>query len=246
MSKIAAAGSFSPSIKKQLLLNCSFTTGETTWKKKQWGLQWYPSRSSRQIKNQISVQNPATYSSSMSTDIALYESPGASFDSYLEDKPRVFQAMFPDKQRSQQLTQEEWRIQMLPINFLFLTVWPTVDVRLSCRNGGRDYPPHIKKVMELEILRWELKGLDGVIEPSHFSLGVKGALYADRGRTRTRLKGKLEMEISFVLPPVLALVPEDVRNNVAETVLSTLVYNMKHKVNSSLLSDYSRFKAEKA
>eukprot|EP00257_Ricinus_communis_P027613 XP_025015027.1 uncharacterized protein LOC8283427 [Ricinus communis] len=172
------------------------------------------------IKNQMAT-NPATYSSRISTDIPIYESPGASFDRYLEDKPRVFKAMFPDKRRSEQLNKEEWRIQMLPINFLFLTVWPVVDMRLKCKSGGKDYPPevprNITKVLELEITRWQLQGLDNVLEPSHFSLGVEGLLYADRLGARTRLKGQLEMNISFVLPPVLALVPEDVRKNVAES-----------------------------
>lgn len=66
--------------------------------------------------------------------------------------------------------------------------------------------------------RWELQGLDRVMEPSDFSLGVKGALYPDRRGTNTRLRGQLEMNISFVLPPVLELIPEDVRRNVASAV----------------------------
>ncbi|CAK7322960.1 unnamed protein product [Dovyalis caffra] len=56
------------------------------------------------VKNQIAM-NSATYSSRMTTDIPLYESPGASFDRYLEHKPRVFDAIFPDKRRSQQLNE---------------------------------------------------------------------------------------------------------------------------------------------
>ncbi|CAI0420265.1 unnamed protein product [Linum tenue] len=163
MSKITAgaAGSLlSPLIQKeqqQQQLIGNFTTGEGEWKKlgrKQWRLH---SRSSRQhVQSQISVQQPQTYSATITTDIPLHESPSpaASFDRYLEDKPRVFQAMFPDKQRSQQLNEEEWRIQMLPINFVFLTVWPTVDARLRCIAGGRDYPPQITKVMELQIVRY--------------------------------------------------------------------------------------------
>lgn len=47
--------------------------------------------------------NASTYSSRIATDMYLYESPDASFDQYLEDKPRVFKAIFPDKRRSQQL-----------------------------------------------------------------------------------------------------------------------------------------------
>ncbi|XP_050226573.1 uncharacterized protein LOC126676418 [Mercurialis annua] len=238
----------------QLFLGGQYNCG--TWKRKLKIQDWqchfslYATKSKRgslKIKNQMAI-NSATYSSRISTDIPLYEAPGASFDSYLEDRPRVFKAMFPDKQRSEQLNQEEWRIQMLPISFLFLTVWPVVDMRLRCKSGGKDYPSQvpikINKVLELDIIRWQLQGIDNVIDPSHFSLGVKGLLYADRLGARTRLKGQLEMNISFVLPPVLALIPEDVRKNIAESVLTGLVQNMKHKVNGSLLADYSEFKRQ--
>uniref|UniRef100_A0A7N0VLI6 Uncharacterized protein n=1 Tax=Kalanchoe fedtschenkoi TaxID=63787 RepID=A0A7N0VLI6_KALFE len=176
--------------------------------------------SQKPIRNQMA--KPSTYSSSISTDIPLYESPGASFDEYLEDKPRVFKAIFPDKRRSERLNEEDWRIQMLPIQFLFLTVWPVIDMRLRCKCQGADYPPgvpsEITKVLELDIIKWELLGLDDVLKPSQFSLGVRGALYPDRRGKRSRLKGQLEMNISFVLPPALQLVPQDVLRNVAEAV----------------------------
>ncbi|WCJ25705.1 hypothetical protein M5689_007570 [Euphorbia peplus] len=239
----AAAISLAPSSQQQ------FLTGLHKWKVKlnKDGV-YQPKRTRQFVKNQMATKGSATYSSRISTNIPLYESPGASFDRYLEDKPRVFKAMFPDNRRCQQLNQEEWRIRMLPINFLFLTVWPVVDMRLTTKTAGQDYPPqipqHITKLLQLQITRWQLEGLDNVVDPSHFSLGVNGALYADRLGPRTRLKGELEMNISFVLPPMLALIPEDVRKNVAETVLTGLVENMKHKVNGSLLADYSQFKRE--
>ncbi|XP_075105713.1 uncharacterized protein LOC107803533 isoform X2 [Nicotiana tabacum] len=145
--------------------------------------------------------------------------------------------------------QEEWRIHMLPIEFLFITVWPVIDMRLRCKSEGVEYPPGIppdaSKVLELDIIRWELQGLDDALKPSQFSLGVKGSLYPDRNGPRSRLKGQLQMSISFVLPPMLALVPEDVRRDVADTVLRGLLQNMKNKVNGSLLSDYGEFKREK-
>ncbi|CAM8944775.1 unnamed protein product [Rhodiola kirilowii] len=189
----------------------------------------------------------STYSSRINTDIPLYETPGASFDDYLEDKPRVFKAIFPDKRRSERLNEEDWRIQMLPIQFMFLTVWPVIDMRLRCKSKCTDYPPgipnEITKVLELNIIKWELQGLDDVLKPSQFSLGVKGALYPDRKGKRSRLKGQLEMNISFILPPSLQLVPQDVLKNVAEAVLQNLVENMKQKVNGSLLADYSKFRS---
>ncbi|XP_073288808.1 uncharacterized protein [Primulina huaijiensis] len=173
----------------------------------------------------------------------------ASFDQYLEDKPRIFAAILPDQQRSQQLNEDEWKVHMLPIDFLFLTVYPVVDMRIRCKSNGIGYPPtvprEVSKVLELEIVRWELQGLDDMLKPSQFSLGVNGALYSDRRGPRTRLKGQLQMTISFVLPPVLGFVPENIRRDVTESVLKRLAENMKHKVNGSLIADYSNFKRER-
>ncbi|KMT17332.1 hypothetical protein BVRB_2g040230 [Beta vulgaris subsp. vulgaris] len=201
------------------------------------------------IKCQSVNQRPSTYSSRISTDIAMYETPGASFDQYLEDTPRVFKAIFPDKRRSQQLNEEEWRVHMLPIQFFFLTVMPVVDMRLRCTTNGKNYPsgipPTISKVLELNIVRWELQGLDNVLDPNHFDLGVHGSLYSDRRGVRSRLKGQLELKISVVLPPVLGFIPEDVCRSVSESVLKGLVENMKDKVNGSLLADYSKFRRER-
>ncbi|KAL9235950.1 hypothetical protein vseg_010668 [Gypsophila vaccaria] len=201
------------------------------------------------VKAQMVNHPPSsTYSSSISTDIPLYETPGASFDQYLQDKTRVFKVMFPDKQRSQRLNEEEWRVHMLPIEFMFMTVFPVIDMRLRCKTSGMEYPPGISpaisKVLELDIVRWELQGLDDAAKPTQFSLGVKGALYPDRRGLRTRLKGQLKMTISVILPPVLSLVPENMLRTVSETVLRRLVENMKEKVNSSLLADYSKFRRE--
>ncbi|XP_071912588.1 uncharacterized protein [Coffea arabica] len=167
------------------------------------------------------MANPSTYSSRISTDVPLYELPG-----------------------------EEWRINMLPIDFLFQTVKPVIDMRVRCKSQGVEYPPEvpndITKVVELEIIRWELQGLDDVLKPSHFSLGVKGILYPDRRGPRTRLTGTLQINMSFILPAALSLIPEEVRREVAESVLRRLMENMKSKVNGSLLADYSSFKREKS
>ncbi|XP_058187238.1 uncharacterized protein LOC131304131 [Rhododendron vialii] len=199
------------------------------------------------IKNQMT--KPATYSSRISTDIPLSESPEASFDDYLEDKTRVVEAIFPDKRSSQRLNEEEWRIQMLPLQILFLTAWPVIDMRVRCKSQGIGYPAgipqDISKVVELDIIRWELQGLDDILNPSEFSLCVKGSFYPERRGAESQLKGQLQMDINFDLPPVVSWIPEDVRFRVVESGLKRLVENMKHKVNDSLLADYSEFKKEK-
>ena len=43
---------------------------------------------------------------------------------------------------------------MPPLQILFLTVWPIMDMRLTCKSNGKEYPPEvpceITKVLELE------------------------------------------------------------------------------------------------
>ncbi|KAL4197934.1 hypothetical protein AMTRI_Chr04g190740 [Amborella trichopoda] len=206
------------------------------------------------VRMQQQQQKPSTYCSSLATDLPLYESPLAPFEEYLEQRERVFEAIFPDKRRSLRLNHEEWRIQMLPIHFVFLTANPVVDMRLKCETDVNRYPPGvpstIPKVLTLEAMRWELRGLDYVLKPDDFTLGVRGALYSEKQQenmnmkcsgTSSRLKGQLEISISFILPPVLALIPEDVRSGVADAVLKRLLMSTKDRVNGCLLSDFRDF-----
>lgn len=194
-------------------------------------------------------ENMSTFSSSISTDLLLHESPAASFDQYLSNQSRVFYAMFPDKEMSQRLNEDEWRIQMLPLEFLFLSVRPVIDIRLRCKSQGKDYPPgvpfHVSRVLELEATRWELQGLDGLLKPDNFALVVRGSLYSERQEICSRFKGQLELSISCILPRVLTLVPDDVLGEVSESVLKRLVENMKQTVNERLLLDFNCFVRER-
>ncbi|GJN33201.1 hypothetical protein PR202_gb21772 [Eleusine coracana subsp. coracana] len=185
-----------------------------------------------------SSPDAVTYTASISTDVPLYEPPGVSFDEYLQDRARVFRAMFPDETRSQRLSDGEWRIQMLPLQFLLLTVRPVVVMQLRRRRAGG---------IDLRITEWELRGLDSGYAPASFDLGVRGSLYADRGRRgASRMKGHLEIAITCVLPPALRIVPETVLRGVAESVLSRLAEKMKRDVDVGLVADFQRFRREKA
>ncbi|KAF0906893.1 hypothetical protein E2562_013283 [Oryza meyeriana var. granulata] len=161
-----------------------------------------------------------------------------SFDEYLLDRARIFRAMFPDESRCQRLSDEEWRVQMLPLQFLLLTVHPVVVMQLRHRAG----------VLELRITEWELRGLERGYAPVSFDLGVRGSLYADRSRCRRtcRLRGHLEIAISCVLPPPMRLVPDAVMRGVAESVLQRLAEKMKRDVDVGLIADFQRFRREKA
>ncbi|XP_052162393.1 uncharacterized protein LOC127779609 isoform X1 [Oryza glaberrima] len=185
-----------------------------------------------------SSSDAVSYSSSISTDMPLYEPTGVSFDEYLLDRARVFRAMFPDESRSQRLSDEEWRVQMLPLQFLLLTVHPVVVMQLRHRDG----------VLDLRITEWELRGLERDYAPASFDLGVRGSLYADRsrGRRACRLRGHLEISIGCILPPPMRLVPDAVMRGVAESVLQRLAEKMKQDVDVGIVADFQRFRREKA
>nr|KJB40843.1 hypothetical protein B456_007G080000 [Gossypium raimondii] len=124
--------------------------------KKKPQLEWHlknmkPKSHKYLVRNEFSVK-PATYSAKIVTDIPLYETPWALFHEYLEDKPRVFNAMFPHKHSIQQLYEDEWRIKMMPLKVVGLKVWPVIDFRLKCK-----YPPQvpsdITKLLEVQSVK---------------------------------------------------------------------------------------------
>uniref|UniRef100_A0A0E0AN41 Uncharacterized protein n=1 Tax=Oryza glumipatula TaxID=40148 RepID=A0A0E0AN41_9ORYZ len=188
-----------------------------------------------------SSSDAVSYSSSISTDMPLYEPTGVSFDEYLLDRARVFRAMFPDESRSQRLSDEEWRVQMLPLQFLLLTVHPVVVMQLRHRDGVLDLriqPVNRVRAMCLFVClfgpegaaqtEWELRGLERDYAPASFDLGVRGSLYADRsrGRRACRLRGHLEISIGCVL--------------------QRLAEKMKQDVDVGIVADFQRFRREKA
>ncbi|XP_050271649.1 uncharacterized protein LOC126715200 isoform X2 [Quercus robur] len=193
-------------------------------------------------------QKPIKYSSRFTSDLPLSESPWASFDQYLENESRILKATFTDGEKMQ-VSEDEWRIQLPPLQFLFLTVQPIIDMRLRCKSKGKDYPSavpcEITKVLELEMTKWELLGLDDVRESLGFSANAKGAIYPDRRATQSWIKTQFELNISFVLPPSLALVPKDVIQDIGVSVIQRLVDDKKQKANDGVLVDYDKFKREK-
>ncbi|GMI98217.1 hypothetical protein HRI_003491000 [Hibiscus trionum] len=232
----------------------NFSDGEGKVKLKKAQLQWpandMKSKSQKYLVRNQSAAKPATYSTTMSTDIPLYETPGALYDDYLEDRHRAFSAMFPEKHSIQQLNQDEWRVKMIPFKILAKNVWPMVDFRLGCKSNGRDYPPEVPQdittVLELHTTRWELQGIDNIFDPSYFTLAVRGTLYPDRRGNKSRIRGDSEMSISIVYPPAFNLIPDGIRDSLAQGVMAEVAKRMSQNVEGSLLADYTKFKKERS
>ncbi|CAJ1947038.1 unnamed protein product [Sphenostylis stenocarpa] len=200
----------------------------------------------------IRSEKTSSFSFRSNTNVPIRELPEASFDQYMDDKHRVLRALFPrDTGTTKQINEEEWRIQMPPIQCLFLSIKPTADVRLTFKSGGDDYPPdiphHITKVLELHFTRWELQGLSALYkDPYQINLDVRGSIYPERKGKHSWLKNQMEMEITFCVTPATAFMPQSVVQNAIELIFKTVWDEMKQELQGRLLQDYSRFKRSKS
>ncbi|XP_020148199.1 uncharacterized protein [Aegilops tauschii subsp. strangulata] len=189
-----------------------------------------------------------TFSYRFNTDIPMGETPGASIDEYLMNRPRIVGAVFPDKRKRTKLNDEEWSVQLVPIQFLFLSACPVIAVRFVSRSGGEGYPPHVPvhatSLLLMEVTDYKLKGLQRDAMPSHLALTVRGSLYP-QPEGRRSLRGHVEMSVGFNLPPVLALVPEPIIRGVGDTVLRQLAEQMKHDFDTGLAADFKKYRTEK-
>lgn len=196
------------------------------------------------------LDNFASFSSSLGTDLPLRQHSQVSFQSYLQDRQRIFEALFPDKKRCEKLNDKEWRIYMLPLDFLFLSVNPVVDMRILVQPPSSGLPlivsDDVDRVLTLEATKWELRGLDYVMKPSDFSLSVNGILFSEKRGVSSRLRGHLKMSVKMAIPPSMALIPQDIFKSVGEAVLNHLLESMKEKVNNKLLEDYKAYALEKS
>ncbi|WVZ55628.1 hypothetical protein U9M48_006266 [Paspalum notatum var. saurae] len=206
-----------------------------------------PSYGSRS-REKINPGDLFTFSYKFNTDIPMSETQGASIDEYLQNSPRIVGAVFPDQRKRRKLNDEEWSVQLLPIQFLFLSASPVIVMRFVRKSGGKEYPPnvpvHATSLLLMEVTDYKLTGLDSSSMPSHLALTVRGLMYPQR-EGRKSLRGHVEMTVGFNLPPVLALVPESIIRGVGETVLRQMAEQMKQDFDTGLAADFKKYTREK-
>jgi len=227
--------------RKCLVQNCPSPRSFTTCALKT------PSHGGRS-RRKINSRDLFTFSYKFNTDIPMSETQGASIDEYLQNSPRIVGAVFPDQRKRRKLNDEEWSVQLLPIQFLFLSASPVIVMRFVRKSGGKEYPPnvpiHATSLLLMEVTDYKLNGLDSNSMPSHLALTVRGLMYPQR-EGRKSLRGHVEMTVGFNLPPVLAMVPESIIRGVGETVLRKLAEQMKQDFDTGLAADFKRYTREK-
>ncbi|KAB2613821.1 hypothetical protein D8674_036137 [Pyrus ussuriensis x Pyrus communis] len=193
-------------------------------------------------------REPLTFYFRYTFDAPLNESPATMMADRKSNALLLAVADYEKLKKEKLKTAEEWRIHMPAMQVLFLSVYLALYVKLRCKSMGKDYPPHvphhISKIIELDIARWEIRGIAGY-DPSDINLNVTGTIFADRQGTQSWLRNIFDINLSFIVPPLLAWVPDNAMRSITESLVKTVMTDLKSNAILLAVVDYEKFKKEK-
>ncbi len=148
---------------------------------------------------------------------------------YLRQPRRLVNALV-DQSRTEQLSDDCFRLKMRPLEFMMLSIQPTVDMRVWALSDG---------TINLESIGCEIIGVDYIND--RFALNLKGQLSPHQIRGVTYLKGKADLEVRVELPPPLWLTPKPILEATGNSLLKSVLLNVKQRLMYQLLLDYRRW-----
>lgn len=173
------------------------------------------------------------FTSSLSVDIPVPEQP-IPIQHYLRQPQRLVNALV-DPSRIQQLSAEVFRLKMRPLNFMSLSIQPTVDMRVWAESNGTVY---------LQSISCEILGVEYINQ--RFSLNLKGYLSACELNNSTHLKGKADLVVQVDLPMPLSLTPKPILEATGNGLLKSVLLTIKQRLLHQLLVDYRRWVTQTA
>ncbi|HEY9848907.1 MAG TPA: DUF1997 domain-containing protein [Leptolyngbyaceae cyanobacterium] len=168
------------------------------------------------------------FDASQSVQMAVPEQP-IPIKHYLRQPQRLVQALV-DPSRIEQLSEELFRLKMRPLNFMMLTLQPTVDMRVWSESDG---------TVHLESVGCQIRGIEYVNQ--RFALNLKGRLFPCQINGVTHLKGKADLQVQVELPPPFWLTPKPVLEATGNGLLKSVLLTIKHRLMHQLLLDYCKW-----
>ncbi len=148
---------------------------------------------------------------------------------YLRQPKRLVNALV-DRSRTEQLSDECFRLKMRPLQFMMLSIQPTVDMRVWALSDG---------TINLESVACDILGVDYIND--RFALNLKGQLSPHQTGGATYLKGKADLEVRVELPPPLWLTPKPILEATGNGLLKSVLLSVKQRLMYQLLLDYRRW-----
>ena len=166
--------------------------------------------------------------SSQSVEIAVPDE-RVPIQHYLRQPRRLVNALV-DRTRTEQLSDDCFRLKMRPLQFMMLSIQPTVDMRVWAQSDG---------TINLESVACEILGVGYVND--RFALNLKGKLCVDKSSGVTYLKGKADLEVQVELPPPFWLTPKPILEATGNALLKSVLLSVKQRLMYQLLLDYRRW-----
>jgi hypothetical protein len=145
---------------------------------------------------------------------------------YLRQPRRLVNALV-DRTRTEQLSDDCFRLKMRPLQFMMLSIQPTVDMRVWTLSDG---------TINMESVACEILGVDYIND--RFALNFKGLLSPHQSCGVTYLQGKADLEVRVELPPPLWLTPKPILEATGNSLLKSVLLSVKQRLMYQLLLDY--------
>jgi hypothetical protein len=145
---------------------------------------------------------------------------------YLRQPQRLVNTL-ADHTRTEQLSEEVFRLKMRPLSFMSLSIQPTVDMRVWADTSGTIY---------LRSLRCEILGFEYINQ--RFDLNLKGYLSPVQLSNGTYLQGKAELEVLVDIPQPFSLTPKSILEATGNGLLKSVLLTIKQRLLHHLLTDY--------
>lgn len=171
---------------------------------------------------------PTRFIASQSVALAISEQP-IPIQHYLRQPQRLVRALF-DPNRVQQLSRDMFRLKLLPLKFMTLSIQPTVDLRVWAESNGTIY---------VQSVGCEILGIEYINQ--RFTLNLKGYLSPEQINSSTRLTGRADLEVIVDFPPPFSYTPKGILEATGNGLLKSVLLTIKQRLQHQLLADYRRW-----
>jgi hypothetical protein len=162
---------------------------------------------------------------SQSVEITVPEQP-IPIQHYLRQPQRLVRAI-ADPNQIEQMSQDCFRLKMLPLNFMSLNFQPTVDLKVWADANG---------TVHLTSIGCKIRGLDYINQ--RFALNLKGKLYPQQNNGVTKLIGRADLKVNVDIPLPFSLTPKPIIETTGNGLLKSILLRIKQKLMHQLLLDY--------
>lgn len=151
---------------------------------------------------------------------------------YLRQPQRLIQALI-DPSQVDALGQDCFRFKMRPLQFLALSLQPTVDLRIWAESDG---------TIRLQSVGCDIRGVEYINQ--RFDLSLTGQLAPVQMQSKTYLKGVANLQVQVALPPPLSFTPRLLIETTGNGLLRSVLLTIKQRLVHQLLSDYCTWVAQ--